>query len=355
MFSYEAYDKIIKRGVVNMEITYSNFSIPLVFQLITKKKENKLSYEEVREVFSYPDYQNEFKRYGSRLKLCEFIEYFLNFENLNEHDIKNQDLREHHIYWLDLYRNLQVYEKAYDNILKKLILQMNYEKVYESFPKSFRYPKCNVVFTCGVGASYGYPFENNVFFDFLYLIKNKEYFSFPITLNHELHHIVFASNIHKKTDDLESYFLQSFASEGLAIKFINNARGIISKTLDSTSKINNDLDASSMKYLNDHFFETLDMFLKTINDIRNHKINSIDEIDKQKQSYWLNRYVEGQSEEDIPKLRQPRLYSFGNEFWGTLYDVYGLETVYEMVADPKDSFDKFMIILKKGNIKTSVF
>ena len=101
-----------------MEVTYSSSSIPFVFQMIKKKKKNDLSYEETYRVFSHIDYQDEFKRYKSRLTLCEFIDYFLNFENLNLHQIKNEDLREHHIYWLDFYQNIHVYEKAYNSILK---------------------------------------------------------------------------------------------------------------------------------------------------------------------------------------------------------------------------------------------
>ena len=335
-----------------MEVTYSSSSIPFVFQMIKKKKKNDLSYEEAYRFFSHIDYQNEFKRYQGRLTLCEFIDYFLNFENLNLHQIKNEDLREHHIYWLDLYQNIQVYEKAYNSILKELTALSNFDQLYQSFPSYFIYPKCNVVFTCGIGTSFGFPFEDKVFFDFLQLIKNKEYISFSTTLNHELHHIIFASNVHRNTSNLEAYFLRSFASEGLAIKFIHNAQGVLSKSLDSKARVNSDLDAFSMQYLNDHFYETLDVFLQTIHDIRNHKINSIDEIDELKRSYWLNRYVEGQSKEEVPKLRQSRLYSFGNEFWGTLYDEYGLDEVYKMVNDPKDSFDRIMTILRSKNIST---
>ena len=76
--------------------------------------------------------------------------------------------------------------------------------------------------------------------------------------------MIFAENVKKEAENIEGYFVQFFASEGLAVKFINNAQGVISKPLYPYQEKNIDLDDYTMSYLNNDFNKTLAEFKKTI-------------------------------------------------------------------------------------------
>lgn len=145
--------------------------------------------------------------------------------------------------------------------------------------------------------------------------------------------------------------MQCFAGEGLAIHFTNNAEGVLSKRMNPNISKNLGIDNDSMNYLNHHFEETYYEFKQTITKIRNHEIKTIDEINNLIFGYWLDCYIEGQNHEETPYLKQSRLYSLGNELWGVIYDVYGMDGLYEIVNNPKMFVDKFNVALQKINKK----
>ncbi len=47
------------------------------------------------------------------------------------------------------------------------------------------------------------------------------------------------------------------------------------------------------------------------------------------QEYWMSLYSEGKDKHRKPDLMQFRLYSFGNDLWGVIHDVFGKDKVYE--------------------------
>lgn len=327
---------------MNTEIC--NTTIIQVFELLRKKRNHSLIKEEVINVFQSEDYMFEFHRYGKRILFEEFIAYFLNFETLETNEIENEDLRIHHSYWLDLYANLDKYQKeinTFFNVFKHEDVIEACHIAKNGFPKQYVFPKCKLVFTCGIGQSYGYPYENGMHFDILQLIKDKKTENFKETIAHEMHHLIFNRNIREETNDLLGYFLQCFAGEGLAIHFTNNAGGVLTKKFDETLPENIGIDAFSMNYLHDCFEETFKKFTQTLSDIHNQKIQTIDEINELIFGYWLDCYMEGQSKEEVPKLKQSRLYSLGNELWGVIYDVFGMDILYEIVNDPSNWNDKW--------------
>ncbi len=42
----------------------------------------------------------------------------------------------------------------------------------------------------------------------------------------------------------------------------------------------------------------------------------------------MNAYTDEQDRSNSPQLKQSRFYSFGNELWGTIQDVFGKSKVY---------------------------
>lgn len=48
---------------------------------------------------------------------------------------------------------------------------------------------------------------------------------------------------------------------------------------------------------------------------------TLQQIQQRINSYRLNCAIEGQGSLEVPKLKQSCYYIFGNEIWGTIYDV----------------------------------
>lgn len=94
-----------------MKALLCNTAIAPMIDLLRRKKEQQITREEIVTILNHEDYQFEFQRYEERVSQDEFAEYLMTFENLEESQISNNDLRNHHAYWLDLYVNLDWYEK----------------------------------------------------------------------------------------------------------------------------------------------------------------------------------------------------------------------------------------------------
>lgn len=151
----------------------------------------------------------EFERYKNRITQEEFIEYFLNFDQFKDIQIKNEDLRIHHKYWLDFFQNIELYENKINEFFMRFdeeIMSYAYNLAKKSFPKTYQFNDFELVFTCGIGQSYGYPYKNSMHFDILQLIKEHKTQEFQYALAHEIHHLFFNQNIKPEEENLEGYF-----------------------------------------------------------------------------------------------------------------------------------------------------
>lgn len=327
-----------------MNVLLCNTSIHAVLELLRKKKVQRLERTDVEELVTHPDYQFEFGRYGKRVSPTEFVDYFLNFEKLDLEDIQNYDLRNHHHCWLDLYENLDWFQKKNAEFFEKFDMEMMeeaYQIALAGFPQGYTVCGCKVIFTCGIGQSFGYPYENGIHFDMIQLFRDPDHQNFKYIISHELHHLMFREHFKADCKQLENYFLQCFAGEGLAIKFTNNAQGVLSKKIHLDAPENLGLDEASIQYWNNHFEDTYAEFRKTLLDIQNGTIKTCAEVDRLIAEYWLTLYADGQSKGDIPKWKHPRLYTMGNDLWGTIYDVYGMEELYKTLQHPETFVPKF--------------
>lgn len=252
--------------------------------------------------------------------------------------------RNHHSYWLDLYENIEWFEQKTGRFLAEFnqeIVTEAYQIAAQGFPANYQFREYKILFTCGIGQSFGYPNENGMHFDIMQLFREYENKNFKEIIAHEIHHLIYMDNVKQQENNLEGYFLQCFAPEGLAIKFTNNAEGRLSKKIHTDEPENSGLDKESMEYLNAHFDSTYAEFKKTISDIRSGKINTIEEINELIRTYWFNCYTEEQNENEIPRLKQSRIYAMGNELWGTIYDIYGIDKLYEILNNPETAVAKF--------------
>lgn len=340
-----------------MKISLCNTAIEPMIRLLRKKKAQQLCREEIERLLSHEDYQFEFRRYESRVSPQEFAAYFMNFENLEASQIQNMDLRNHHSYWLDLYENLDWFEEKIRQFFQSFnlsVIEEAYQIAANGFPSGYHFPDCQILFTCGIGQSFGYANENGMHFDIMQLFRHYENENFRLMIAHELHHLIFLDNIRFDESSPEAYFLQWFAIEGLAIKFTGNAQGVLSKKFWPNEPANLGLDNASIQYLNDHFDTIYPEFLKKFAEIRSGLIHSIEDVQKLLFDYWFSLYADGQSKEEPPMLKQTRLYTMGNDLWGTLYDIYGMDELFETLNHPETFVNKFNNALRILN-KTSYF
>lgn len=303
---------------------------------------------DIENLIDHEDYKFEFERYKGRISKDEYVDYFFQLNNINETDITNNDLKIHHMYYKDLINNLDLYVEKFHELERALTPNLFEEQIsvaLRGLPDDIILPDINFIFTIGIGQSFGYAYQNGTHFDFLQLARDKSINDFCSTIAHEVHHVGINA-IHEQIDlehiSIEALFYLYFSGEGLAVKYCNNAEGVLSKSIYNSAK-NKGLDGFTWKYLNNDFYDTMTHFRKTISDIRNKNIKSVDELDKHVREYWMNPYTEEQDKSQIPKLKHFRLYSFGNDIWGVIHDCFGENSVFETLRNP----ESFPVIFNK--------
>lgn len=316
-------------------------SINNMLELCKRLANGQIKKTDIKSIIDHEDYKFEFERYKGRISRAEYVDYLFQLKNINENDIKNNDLKAHHVYYNDLINNLDLYREKLNELEKILTTDLFEEQVLvalRGLPDDIALPDINFIFTIGIGQSFGYVYENGTHFDFLQLVRDKSINDFCSTIAHEVHHVG-VNAIHEQIGfeniSIEALFYLYFSGEGLAVKYCNNAEGVLSNSIYSSAK-NRGLDAFSWKYLNDDFYNTMDQFRKTINDIRDNTIKSVEELDKHILEYWLDPYTQEQDKTEIPKLKQSRLYSFGNDIWGIIHDCFGKSAVFETLRNPEN-------------------
>lgn len=323
-----------------MEFSINYGSINTMLQLCNKLKNDTVKEGEIRQLLNHEDYKFEFSRYKNRVSEEEFIDYFLNLPNLNQDSITNNDLKIHHKYYMYLLDNLDLFiekEKELSKWFKKDIFEEQINYALKGLPDDLKLPELKFIFTIGIGQSFGYAYDNGMHFDFLQLIKEKSIKDFCSTIAHEVHHV--GLNLLDKSIDIsalpvEALFYLCFSGEGLAVKYCNNAEGVLSRPINDGPK-NIGLDSFTWEYLNNDFENTMDQFKETIRRIRNNEIKSTEELVKHIEEYWMNPLTKEQKTGDIPKLKHFRLYTLGNDIWGIIHDCFGKGVVYETLKNPQ--------------------
>lgn len=341
---------------MNLSINFS--SLKPMLEIIKDIKNGVVNEPQVRKLIEHEDYAFEFSRYGARVEKEQFINYIINIYNLDENDIKNPDLKAHHKYYVDLLNNIDYYidkEHTLERILTKELFEGRINHALNGLPNNTVVPDLKFIFTLGIGGSFGYAHGNGTHYDFLQLMKNQSLESFSFTISHEFHHVIMykiLEELFSKPLSLESKFYLEFVSEGLAVKYCNNAEGILSKAIYPGEK-NIGLDKFTWDYLLNDFDNSINKFKETIHQIREGSLTE-EGLEKQISSYWNNRYTEGQKSDEIPKLCHFRSYSLGTDIWGVIHDCFGKDVVYETVKNPSNFpnvFNRAMEIIHREDLK----
>lgn len=121
-------------------------------------------------------------------------------------------------------------------------------------------------------------------------------------------------------------YITGFAWEGLAVKFCNNAEGVLSRRLEPGEPANQGV--TSIPLLNRRFEEHFRLFCDTVEGIRAGTFTEED-MDRQRGEVWMNPYLLG-----AEPLDQLAVYSLGNELYGCVYDAFGLDAVFACFDHP---------------------
>jgi len=330
-------------------------SIKPMLGFLRDLKNDKADEQMLREILNHPDYDFEFRRYEIESKE-PFIKYFMQLSTINETDIPEIDtkrktiLRDKHKKWLSAYENLEHYEMLYDKIKSSITddtLEGINARVKRGLPGNTAIDDVRIISTMSIGPSFGYVFDGALHFD-LMGFEDDSLDTLPSLIAHETHHLAMWKYVSAFIENLtlEERYIFQFTGEGLAIKFCNNAQGAISKAIDADCPINEGLDAFSIAYLNERFDEDFEVFEDTLDSIRAGKMDK-DTVFKQFEEYWWNPYTDEQSRDEEPLLKQSRMYTFGNDLFGAIYDAHGNEKLFECVRNPLQAVEYFKQIIEK--------
>ncbi|MDE7042622.1 MAG: hypothetical protein K2P10_07490 [Oscillospiraceae bacterium] len=319
-----------------MELRMS--SIPLMLEYVSGLASHPGDRETVRQIFAHEDYQFELRRY--EISSTEhLVDYFSRLNTIAPEDIpdlgsgyRRNHLREKHGQWLDCADNPQKYADRFERLraffTDDFLAEMQ-EKLTAMFPRGTEMlPDPAVVSTLSFGRSFGYPHEGAIHLDLFGIDKYCSLEDLPRIVLHEMHHlqlVKMAEGISGEQSLLDQY-IQSFAGEGLAVKFCNNAEGVISRRIEPDRPPN--LGVPSIPLLNGHFQEHFQLFCDTVGRIRSGEFSEED-MARQQREVWMNPYLYGGS-----PLDQLAIYSFGNELYGCVYDHFGLDETYECFYHP---------------------
>ena len=333
-------------------IDFQMSTIPQMLQFLHDLKSGQADKSQISEIFNHPDYDFEFRRYGIPDKEL-LIDYFMQLNTIDESEIPTLNpqrefmLRNNHKHWLEAYENPGHYQELYDR-MKSLFTDETLENIYvqlrRGLPANIDLSEIQAISTMSIGMSFGYVFDGAIHFDLMGFDKyDTDMDALPSIIAHEIHHIAMYRYIETFGDSLTlaERFILEFSIEGLAIKFTNNAEGVFSKALDSTRPA---WKGFTMNYLNERFYDAYEVFKSTLEKISSGEMNE-DDVVKQLQDYWMNMRTEEQNPDEQPLLTQSLMYSFGNDLFGSIYDVYGAETLFDCVRHPLKAAEYFRQIV----------
>ena len=322
-----------------MELRIS--SIPLTLDYLAHSLGDESA---ARALLAHPDYQFEARRYGLP-STDPLALYLAHIDTAGGVSRLPPGWAGKHLLWKDCLARPALYRARYERLKQALSperLSALEEKLRACFLQEVSLEGAQVISTLSFGPSFGYAFENALHLDLFGVGNYVSLEALPFVLLHEMHHLclsrlekeLLAARADSPMSPLEQY-LFAFAGEGMAVKFCNNAEGILSQRIDPALKPNIALPAFPL--LNLHFPEHFTLFCNTVARLGAGTMTR-EEMEEQLDVYWRNPLL---YPAESKFLEQTPIYSFGSELFGTIYDAFGLEAVFDCFCHPLKTVSYF--------------
>lgn len=340
-----------------MEVNIRNSTVPKMLELCRKHKEGRLQRSELEELLNHEDYQLELERYNKEggprggFSKEEFVELFMNIFTVKQEEIHNTRLKSRYGQLMNLFENLEHFEnqaQLVQTITREHVLKA-LQYTYFGLPDDIRFAKLDIIISISMGPSGGWYYKDCSQYDLVQFFNSFDLKSFIQLIAHESHHIGMR-RIYETIDEEkitpEEYLYLFLSGEGLAIKYCNNADGVLTKSIFNEEAYLG-YDEYTVHFMKNDFMETYKNFRKQIQMCRSGEIKTIEDITPYLMDYWMGLHTPGQDKSELPKLAFSRNYSFGCEIWGLIHDVYGSWKVFELLKDLKDFPAAFNAALEK--------
>lgn len=300
--------------------------------------------KELRGILNHEDYLVELERYNTAggprggFSKEEFIDFFTNLNNLKYTDINNIRLRERLASFQYLLKNIDKY-KALIPFIESISVEkvrVAIEKTKKGLPKDIDFNEVELIFSVGLGPSLGWFYKNYSHYDVIEFFKDFNEEILLSTIAHEYHHVgyrILSSNLDDSSFTLEETFYSLFSGEGLAIKYCNNYKGLLTTNIYN-ERVNVGVDEKSYKYFIEEFKVIYEKLLSDIQDIRSGKFETQEELVQMFIKYWMSTRTNRIKDSEPDDLGQSLNYFVGAEIWGLIHDTYGKEKLYEIFKRP---------------------
>lgn len=299
---------------------------------------------DLKELLSHKDYLIELERYNTMggprggFSKEEFIEFFIHLNSIKYEEIKNTRLRLRLESFKYLLQNLEYYKTILPLIesITEEKVRKALEKTKKGLPDSIRFSEVELIFSIGLGPSQGWFHKNYSHYDVIAFFQDFNEEILLSTIAHEYHHVgynMLSSSIDESSFTLEEIFYSLFSGEGLAIKYCNNYKGLVTNNIYD-EKANIGLHDYSIQYFKDEFEAFYEKFLLDIQHIRDGKIKTQEELVQMFMKYWMSTRSDRVKDNEPDDLGQSLNYFLGAEIWGLIHDVYGKDKVYEILMKP---------------------
>lgn len=300
--------------------------------------------EELRGILNHEDYLVELERYNASggprggFSKEEFIDFLTNLNSLNYTDINNIRLRERLASFQYLLKNIDKY-KALMPLIESISVEKvraALEKTKKGLPEDIDFNEIELIFSIGLGPSLGWFYNNYSHYDVIEFFKDFNEEILLSTIAHEYHHVgyrILSSNLDESAFTIEETFYSLFSGEGLAIKYCNNYKGLLTTNIYN-ERANIGVDEKSYAYFMEEFKAIYEKFLSDIQDIRSGKFKTQEELVQMFIKYWMGTRTNRVKDNEPDDLGQSLSYFVGAEIWGLIHDTYGKEKLYEILKNP---------------------
>jgi len=307
-----------------------------------------LDHEDYRIQFEF--YQKHWANIGFTKE--DYIEFFMNIRKIEPSNVSSKALRyriDDLLYIMDNVNHFkEVYNKL-DRIDDKAILKALNKAKY-GLPDNIDLGDIKLVFAVGVGVTGGFRYKNYTYYDLKVTVENKTIQGIINTIAHEIYHIGY-NKVFRNLDKngMEKYkdstLVHLLSQEGCAVKYGNNMEGVLTKKIYKNQE--STIQHQSYQYYISNFDMIYDTFRNDIRNIRVGKTKNLHELEELFEKNYLNRDVKIDGKIHKFYLRNPLTYYLGADIWGLIHDIYGRETVFELLMNPKHFFEYYNKALLK--------